>query len=391
MKISNRLLGATAVFIVIMFLGMSLQSSVAPNTHHINTISMSEKRSYGTYFIQNPSNTSDNLSNLFISWLMNIEHANPLNGGNISNFHMPIPSQIKELFPQFLKENPVAVKMINKITYQEKIRFRMENREAGIKFMNYLKEHPGMPVNTVYTSSSNHSKYVVSKVSPASYPSGFPTWPGEFTMVSMNYFSISWWYPGPWNAPWDGHWGILNYGEHDTINILFVGSAAQSWYNQEYNTIQTLASWGGIVGAITLSLTIVGAYFGISQLSNADVTAILAIITGAGLSISFIQTYMGNQLHAMYDSTYANPLNGEPKFLWIFYSINFIYPWITVVGTFASTFTWNGYTNTGTVSILPYIPVASNNPAWVIVASALSGETHDLSGKIGWNSWGTVS
>lgn len=161
MKISNRLLGATAVFIVIMFLGMSLQSSVAPNTHHINTISMSEKRSYGTYFIQNPSNTSDNLSNLFISWLMNIEH--------------------------------------------------------------------------------------------------------------------------------------------------------------------------------------------------------------------------------------SNPLNGEPKFLWIFYSINFIYPWITVVGTFASTFTWNGYTNTGTVSILPYIPVASNNPAWVIVASALSGETHDLSGKIGWNSWGTVS
>ena len=178
---------------------------------------------------------------------------------------------------------------------------------------------------------------------------------------------------------------------NNTINILFVGSAAQSWYNQEYNTIQTLASWGGIVGAITLSLTIVGAYFGISQLSNADVTAILAIIAGAGLSISFIQTYMGNQLHAMYDSTYANPLNGEPKFLWIFYSINFIYPWITVVGTFASTFTWNGYTNTGTVSILPYIPVASNNPAWVIVASALSGETHDLSGKIGWNSWGTVS
>ena len=41
--------------------------------------------------------------------------------------------------------------------------------------------------------------------------------------------------------------GILNYGEHDTINILFVGSAAQSWYNQEYNTIQTLTSWSGTV------------------------------------------------------------------------------------------------------------------------------------------------
>ena len=177
----------------------------------------------------------------------------------------------------------------------------------------------------------------------------------------------------------------------NTINILFVGNAAQSWYNQEYNTIQTLASWGETVGAITIAIGLLNGYFGISQLSNYDVTEILAIISLAGFTIAYIQTYMGNQLHAMYDSTYANPLNGEPKFLWIFYSINFIYPWITVVGTFASTFTWNGYTNTGTVSILPYIPVASNNPAWVIVASALSGETHDLSGKIGWNSWGTVS
>ena len=115
------------------------------------------------------------------------------------------------------------------------------------------------------------------------------------------------------------------------------------------------------------------------------------VVILTGFSIAKIQSYMGNQLHTMYDSTYANPLKGEPKFLRIFYSINFIYPWITVVGTFASTFTWNGYTNTGTVSILPYIPVVSNNPAWVIVASALSGETHDLSGKIGWNSWGTVS
>jgi hypothetical protein len=209
-----------------MFMGMSMQTSVAPNTHHINTISMTEKRSYGTYFIQNPVNTSDNLSNLFISWLMNMELANPLKGGNISRFHMPAPAQVKELFPQFLMENPTAIKMINKITYQEKIRFRMENSEAGIKFMNYLKEHPEM--HALYTSS-NHSRYVVLKGSPASYPGGFPTWPGEFTMVSMNYFSISWWYPGPWYAPWEGHWGTLNYGEHDTINILFVGNAAQSW------------------------------------------------------------------------------------------------------------------------------------------------------------------
>jgi hypothetical protein len=87
----------------------------------------------------------------------------------------------------------------------------------------------------------------------------------------------------------------------------------------------------------------------------------------------------------MYDSTYANPLYGEPKFLWMFYSDVYIYAGI------GSSFTWNGYTNSGTVSMLPYIPVASNNPAFIVVAGALSGTAHDISGKIGWNSWGTES
>ena len=391
MNIRKKLLGVAAVFIVIMFLGISMQSSVASHTNHKHTINMSDQISKGKYLIQNPSNTSDNLSNLFNSWLMNDEHADTLSEGRAINSHMLGTSQVEELFPKFIKDNPVAISMINKITNREKIRFRMENQEAGLKFINYIKEHPKMPVNTVLTLSSNNSRYFVTKASTASYPSGFPTWSGEFTMVSVNYFGISWWYPGPWYAPWAGHWGTLNYGEHDTINILFVGKTAQSWYNQEYNTIQTLASWGGVGSFVVGVITALAGYYAIPLLTAATASAIFGILAGAGFSISYIQNYMGNKLHSMYDSTYANPLNGEPKFLWIFYSINFIYPWITVVGTFASTFTWNGYTNTGTVSIIPYIPVVSNNPAWVIVASALSGETHDLSSKIGWDSWGTVS
>ena len=100
-----------------------------------------------------------------------------------------------------------------------------------------------------------------------------------------------------------------------------------------------------------------------------------------GFAISYIETHIGTELHDKYDFTYANPLYGEPKFLWMFYSDVYIY---VVVG---SSFTWNGYTNSGTVSMLPYIPVASNNPAFIVVAGALSGTAHDISGKIGCNSW----
>ncbi len=99
---------------------------------------------------------------------------------------------------------------------------------------------------------------------------------------------------------------------------------------------------------------------------------------------------MRTQLHIMYDSTYANPLNGEPNFLRIFYSINFIYPRITEAGTFASTFTWNGYTNTGIVSMVPYIPMVSNNPIWVTTAGGFSVITNSTAGTIGWNSWANL-
>lgn len=87
---------------------------------------------------------------------------------------------------------------------------------------------------------------------------------------------------------------------------------------------------------------------------------------------------------------YANPIKGNPKFMREYYDINFFYPWITVVGTFASSFSQNGYTNTGTASIFPYVPVIGNNPAFVVVSSALSGETHNIASRLGWKTWGGI-
>ncbi len=187
----ERLLVAASVFIFLMFLGVSIQGSIVSHTNHNNTISMSDQISKGNYMNHNPSNMSDNLSNLFNSWLMNTEHSDNINERNDINSKMPETSQVEQLFQKFLDENPAAINMINKITNREKMRFRMQNREAGLKFINYIKERPKMPVNTVLTLSSNNSRYFVTKASTASYPSGFPTWQGEFTMVSVNYFSIS--------------------------------------------------------------------------------------------------------------------------------------------------------------------------------------------------------
>ena len=245
----------------------------------------------------------------------------------------------------------------------------------GMRFIRSLKN--GSKIPKIYEYSTNNSKSVAVNIAHPMYPGGFPTSTGEYVMVSVNYYSL------PWPL------GSIHYGEQDTINILYVGSDAQTWYNKEYNTIGTIKSYTGFAtfsfGAITWIVGKLGLDAVLSTVLGGAISTVGVIIAGTAFAISKIQSYMGGRLHDMYDSTYANPLYGEPKFLWMFYSDVYIY-----VGV-GSSFTWNGYTNSGTVSMLPYIPVVSNNPAFIVVAGSLSGTAHDISGKIGWNSWGTES
>ena len=289
---------------------------------------------------------------------------------------MPSQSQVKELFPLFLKKNPSAVTLLNKITARETAMFQKENHEAGLKFIRSLKNESKLP--KVYEYSTNNSKFVAVNVAHPMYPGGFPTNTGEYVMVSMNYYSYT----------IDYLFGsyTFNYGEQDTINILYVGSDAQTWYNQEYSTIQNFNNYNNIVSIFLAPLTAVGAYYAIEAITGVIAAQIFAIIEITGDAISMIQSYMGNQLHQMYDTTYANPLKGEPQMLWMFYTAVYIY------SGFGSYFTWNGYTNSGTVSMLPYLGyLDTENPAFIVVSAALSGEAHGISGKIGWNNWGTES
>ena len=101
-------MGITAIVIAVMFVAVGIQGSLPQTTQQIHENTMVEEKRYNSYLIGNPVNASDHLSNMFISWLSGIEHANPYVGGKVSAFHMPSPAQVKELFPIFLKQNPDA-------------------------------------------------------------------------------------------------------------------------------------------------------------------------------------------------------------------------------------------------------------------------------------------
>lgn len=373
-----------SIIIIATFILTGMNGVVPQNSSHVKInlkkVSYNSQKIYNSYFVCNKSNMDDKIVDVYVQWLMDRENANPFNGGNISRFHMPSSANESKMFSLFLEQNPSITNLLEKLTKDEETAFSASNIRAGQNILRYLQENPG---TQFYKMDTNNSMHVAIKNSNNMYPGNFPVCTGEYTMVSVNYLRIT--------APWYlGGWTIT-YGEDDTINILFVGSSAQSWYNHEYSTINTISSWAAAAGVVTGGAVFLGGQYGIlSSAIKGIASEIAVIISLTGFTISAIQHYMGAQLHSMYDSTYANPLSGELKFIWEFYSVTYIYPWVTTIGTFLSTFTWNGYTNSGTVSILPYIPVASNNPAWVITASALSSEAHNLAYKIGWNSWGIV-
>ena len=398
MELRKALLSITAIVIVVLFMEMAMQPATAHSNERTFTVSVKQQVEYNRYFIQKPINVSDRFSNAFVSWYLNREHANPYVGGKVSAFRMPSQSQVKELFPIFLKQNPDAVKLMNQLTASENARFQKENHEMGMRFIRSLKN--GSKIPKVYEYSTNNSKFVAVNIAHPMYSGGFPTSTGEYVMVSMNYYSIPMWYPGPWWAPWQGHCGSINYGEHDTINILYVSSDAQTWYDQENSKLTSITEWTILGSFILLGASYLAGVYGLSASASAIVAAIpgiVAILTAMDIAVAGIVFCISLQLSAMYQSTYANPLNGESKFLWTYYSIDYFYPWTLVtlaslgLDSMAYSFTWDGYTNKGTVSMLPYIPVASNNPAFVVVSGALSGEAHGIAGKIGWNSWGTES
>ena len=395
MKIRNKLIGITAILIVILFIGMSAQPAVTPNTTQqtvsASTISVKEQKAYDNLFISNPVNTSDQFSNAFMSWMINKEHANPYNGGNISRFHMNSNLDMKVLLPQFLSSNPSAVIVLQKITAQEQKKFNQENIAMHSKFLNMIKSGK-LNSTSKYTVREYGSNYTFLRSRTLNgLPNGAPTANGEWIMVTVNYYGTTIWIPLPW--PLDGYSQSFNYGENDVINFLYVGPSAQNYYNQQSNAFGDF-SWNSVI--------VGGLFFAINMISKNPGylgSGFAAFITGlgpelggiaAGLAAGFIalgaiELYFTQQFQKIYDSTYANPINGNQKEMWMYYSIVYIYCGI------GSSFTWNGYTNTGSVAVLPYVPLFSNNPPFIVVSGALSGLTHSIAGKIGWNNWGSYS
>ena len=207
---------------------------------------------------------------------------------------------------------------------------------------------------TGFAIKDNNSIYVFLKQQSlgTAPPSYVLSTQGKWDMLSISYFTSSYWTPGPWWNPLAGHWVSYNYGEQDTINTIYTGSAAQTYYNSVTGFPGGTLTWSGV---LTSALT--GALVGVLTAGPVGlaVGAVIGIVTSIAIGLTY--ALLSSEYNNIYQSTFADQ-NWGHKYMWMFLTCDYYYPWEPEVVLFQSSVSISGYLSNGNVQgILPTIPL----------------------------------
>ncbi len=363
-----------SVLVVIIFIALACMPAVdssASGTAQANNI---------PYAVDNNSS----IASQFASWYSKAyPNSSPLQVANMNT------SQRDAVFGEFLHSDIAAQKLISERNNNSIAKFNTIDHERAAAAFNSimnngaptgyrmeLQSKNGSTVTSLYVHSGTVTSAIV-HIRP-DLPNGVSDH-GEWVMVSINYFV----YHAPW---WLGGWSVT-YGEHDVINSLYAGNSAQRYYNHitsETNDHSILISIA--LYALSAGLAFAPASFGLSGLAGAIVAA---AVGGAGIVIDVLAVVWDDDFTSLYESTYANEPAGN-KSIWVYDTIDYYYPWVTVVGTLASSIGMYGYlSNMHVVTFIPNVPVvAYGSMTGLYVVSHLSSYTHKIANQIGCNTWG---
>jgi len=277
----------------------------------------------------------------------------------------------QSLFMQYLNQSIAGKAYISQLTVNEKSSFNKSNTMEVSSIESIL--HSGHKVPSVIKGKDSMS-YVLNI--RADLPNGVTSDSGTWVMVTISYFV----YHAPW---WLGGWTVT-YGEQDYLNELWAGSTAQKQYNNFENYISVGGLADGLAAGGIMAYITAGALDGykLGNLAGALVGAVIGAIVGAGV------IYIQDAMTTLYESTYANEPSGN-KYIWTYMVNDYYYPWITVVGSLASSLGFYGYKSNGnTVTLFPNIPIgAYGGVAGVTISAGFSSLVHYMSNKYGENNW----
>lgn len=207
------------------------------NSHIVNRYSPNFESA--TFTKQNQSGTENSISTLFLNWLQSNGQARGIQNTNASI----------ELFQEFVSQNQMAEMYLRILTSEEQNNYSNAQRPQQSIQLKEQVVNSGTPVNEINTSTvtsqgtfHNHSVLYEVNFNGTQYdlwavnvttPTGsvIDLW----VWVNINYYV----YRAPWYL---GGWS-LTYGENDNYNVEFIGSVAQSFFNN-WESITTDAGYG---------------------------------------------------------------------------------------------------------------------------------------------------
>ncbi|OWP54115.1 MAG: hypothetical protein B2I18_02080 [Cuniculiplasma sp. C_DKE] len=289
------------------------------NSHVVNGYSPNFEAA--TFTTQNQSGTENSIATLFLNWLQSNGQAQGIQNTNASI----------ALFQEFVSQNQTAEMYLQILTSEEQNNY--SNAQSAQQSLQ-LKEqvvYSGTPINEINTSTvtsqgtfHDHSVLYEANFNGTQYevwavnvttPTGSVIDP--WVWVNINYYV----YHAPWYL---GGWS-LTYGENDNYNVEFTGSAAQSFFNN-WESTTTYAGYGlAAAGLVAL-------FIPVPVLAQAIGAAL--IIVGVGL------LYEASTMLSYYESTGFSYIHLD-------FVNDYFYPWITLVGTFASSVGLYGLNSNG--------------------------------------------
>ena len=274
------------------------------------------------------------------------------------------------LFKEYLNQSIAGKAYIMRLTNIEKSSFNYSNRMAVNSVESILHTGHNVPSKI---QTGNSTSYVIN-IKP-DLPGGVTSDSGTWVMVSINYFV----YHAPW---WLGGWSVT-YGQQDNFNELWAGQTAQ----KQYNNFESYMTLGGLLGGTAASgITAYLLAGAIGGSWGGPIGALVGAIVGIamGLVIYKVDTAMTQ----LYESTYANEPSGN-KYIWTYMQNDYYYPWVTVVGSLASSMGFYGHLSNGNlVTLWPAIPFgAYGGVSGVVISSYFSSYANYLENKYGENIW----
>lgn len=285
------------------------------------------------------------LNTMFSYWYLT--HINPnADGKQVLNTQSE-----QSLFAEFLKDTLAAISLVKQIDAKQIVKDQKANLQEGKIILKQLDA--GTISNAAVTTfTRGNSNYIL--INPSYLPGGVWMDIGKWLMDQISYYVFH----APW---WLGGWSVT-YSEHDTYNTLFAGNTAQ----EEFNSVMNNGwSYAFVVGVV---VTILG--FGlplaapILSISTIAAPILGAAVAASGLTVAALASVVQLDYLKLY------------------------YPWVTVVGTLASTISWYGYYADGsTLSIFPGWATWVSLGIGSTVVASFAGYCQGIAKSIGTNYW----